>query len=112
MACQLSVLASNSGIGRGQAQEYVDLYFDRYPGVRNFMDNIREQARQTGFRRNRIWPATLSCRKSMTVTPSGDSTRNEAQSTAPMQGTAADIIKRAMVTVQDWLLEARKCPHR
>ena len=97
-------LGKQLGIGRGQAQEYVDMYFDRYPGVRNFMDNIREQARQSGFVETefgrRLYLPEINDRNAQR--------RQYAERSAingPMQGTAADIIKLAMVTVQDWLLD-------
>jgi DNA polymerase-1 len=103
-------LGKQLGIGRGQAQEYVDMYFDRYPGVRNFMDNIREQARQSGFVETefgrRLYLPEINDRNAQR--------RQYAERSAingPMQGTAADIIKRAMVTVQDWLLD-RQVPAR
>ena len=103
-------LGKQLGIGRGQAQEYVDLYFDRYPGVRKFMDDIREQARQTGFVETefgrRLYLPEINDRNAQRRQYAERSAIN-----APMQGTAADIIKRAMVTVQDWLLSS-KAPAR
>ena len=103
-------LGKQLGIGRGQAQEYVDMYFDRYPGVKNFMDDIREQARQTGFVETefgrRLYLPEINDRNAQRRQYAERSAIN-----APMQGTAADIIKRAMVTVQNWLLE-KKVPAR
>ncbi|MDA0706265.1 MAG: DNA polymerase I [Proteobacteria bacterium] len=99
-------LAKQLGIARGQAQEYVNLYFDRYPGVRAFMDNIREQARVDGFVETvfgrRLYLPEINSRNA--------NLRQYAERTAinaPMQGTAADIIKRAMIKVHDWLLAER-----
>ena len=95
-------LAKNLGIDRGQAQDYVSLYFSRYPGVRDFMERMREQAREQGYvetlfgRRlylNDIHARNLGLRAGA----------ERAAINAPMQGTAADIIKRAMVNVDDWL---------
>ncbi|MGI9203855.1 MAG: DNA polymerase I [Woeseiaceae bacterium] len=95
-------LGKQLGIGRGQAQEYVDLYFDRYPGVRKFMDNIREQAREAGYVETefgrRLYLPEINARNAQRRQYAERSAIN-----APMQGTAADIIKRAMVTVQEWL---------
>ncbi len=103
-------LGKQLGIGRGQAQEYVDLYFDRYPGVRKFMDDTREQARETGFVETefgrRLYLPEINDRNAQRRQYAERSAIN-----APMQGTAADIIKRAMVTVQDWLLSS-KAPAR
>ena len=103
-------LGKQLGIGRGQAQEYVDMYFDRYPGVKKFMDDIREQARQRGFVETefgrRLYLPEINDRNAQRRQYAERSAIN-----APMQGTAADIIKRAMVTVHDWLL-SKKVPAR
>jgi len=103
-------LGKQLGISRGQAQEYVDLYFDRYPGVRRFMDDTREQARQQG------WVETVFGRRLYLpeINDRNMQRRQYAERSAinaPMQGTAADIIKRAMISVQDWL-ERDKAPAR
>jgi DNA polymerase-1 len=96
-------LAKQLDISRREAQEYVNLYFDRYPGVKAFMDNIRETAREQGYVETvfgrRLYLPEINARNAQR--------RQYAERTAinaPMQGTAADIIKRAMRTVQDWLL--------
>jgi DNA polymerase-1 len=103
-------LGKQLGIGRNQAQEYVDLYFDRYPGVKKFMDDIREQARSAGYVETvfgrRLYLPDINERN----VPRRQYAERSAIN-APMQGTAADIIKRAMITVQDWLLE-KKVPAR
>jgi len=95
-------LGKQLGIGRGQAQEYVDLYFERYPGVKKFMDDTREQARQAGFVETefgrRLYLPEINDRNAQRRQYAERSAIN-----APMQGTAADIIKRAMITVQAWL---------
>ena len=99
-------LARQLGIERGAAQEYVDLYFSRYPGVRAFMDRIRVQAREDRY------VETLFGRR-LYLTDIGHSNqgrRAAAERTAinaPMQGTAADIIKRAMIAVDHWIEEER-----
>jgi len=94
-------LARNLGIERGAAARYVERYFERYPGVKRFMDNTRAQARETGyvetvFGRRLYLPDIRSGNAQM---------RQYAERSAinaPMQGTAADIIKRAMISVDAW----------
>tara|TARA_R110002096_G_scaffold154_21_gene884 strand:- start:4534 stop:7224 length:2691 start_codon:yes stop_codon:yes gene_type:complete len=95
-------LAKQLGISRGEAQEYVDLYFDRYPGVKKFMDDIREKASADGYVETvfgrRLYLPEINARNA--------NRRQYAERTAinaPMQGTAADIIKRAMISVHGWL---------
>ena len=103
-------LGKQLGIGRGQAQEYMDLYFDRYPGVKQFMDDIRDRARQEGYVETefgrRLYLPEITDRNVQRRQYAERSAIN-----APMQGTAADIIKRAMITVQTWL-EDSKAPAR
>lgn len=103
-------LGKQLGIGRAQAQEYIDLYFDRYPGVKKFMDDIREQARQNGYVETvfgrRLYLPEINDRNANRRQYAERSAIN-----APMQGTAADIIKRAMIAVHDWLLSS-KAPAR
>jgi len=95
-------LARQLGIDRGAAQEYVDLYFKRYPGVKAFMEQIREQAR-----RDRYVETLFGRRLYLTdIDHSNQGRRAAAERTAinaPMQGTAADIIKRAMIAVDRWI---------
>ena len=92
-------LAKQLGIGRGEAQQYVDLYFDRYPGVKSFMDRTREQAREQGYvetvRGRRLYLPEIRSRNRQLQQYAERSAIN-----APMQGTAADIIKLAMLRVQ------------
>jgi len=95
-------LAKQLGITRGEAQEYVNLYFDRYPGVKAYMDDIREKASKDGFVETvfgrRLYLPEINARNA--------NRRQYAERTAinaPMQGTAADIIKRAMLAVHQWL---------
>jgi DNA polymerase-1 len=99
-------LAKQLNVPRGEAQEYIDLYFERYPGVKAFMDDIREKARKQGYVETvfgrRLYLPEINARNQQR--------RQYAERTAinaPMQGTAADIIKRAMITVQDWLLSSK-----
>ncbi len=95
-------LAKQLGISRGQAQEYVDLYFDRYPGVKAYMDNIREIAREQGYVET-VFGRRLYLPE---INAKNVNRRQYAERTAinaPMQGTAADIIKRAMIEVHAWL---------
>jgi DNA polymerase-1 len=95
-------LARQLGIDRGAAQEYVDLYFSRYPGVRAFMDRIRAEARA-----NRYVETLFGRRLYLTdIDHSNQGRRAAAERTAinaPMQGSAADIIKRAMIAVDRWI---------
>jgi len=95
-------LGKQLGISRGQAQEYVNLYFDRYPGVKAYMDNIRETARAQGYVETvfgrRLYLPEINARNVNRRQYAERSAIN-----APMQGTAADIIKRAMIEVQAWI---------
>jgi DNA polymerase-1 len=95
-------LARQLGIERGVAQEYVDLYFARYPGVREFMDRIRVQAAA-----DRYVETLFGRRLYLTnINHSNNQLRSAAERTAinaPMQGTAADIIKRAMIQTDHWI---------
>jgi DNA polymerase-1 len=94
-------LARQLGVARSAAQTYVDLYFARYPGVRRYMDATREQARRDGFvetvfGRRLFLPEIRSHNRSL------QQYAERSAINAPMQGTAADIIKRAMITVDQW----------
>ena len=95
-------LGKQLGISRGEAQEYVDLYFDRYPGVKRYMDDIRDTARERGFVETvfgrRLYLPEINARNAQRRQYAERSAIN-----APMQGTAADIIKRAMIAVDAWL---------
>jgi len=95
-------LGKQLGIARSQAQEYIDLYFDRYPGVKAYMDNIREKASRDGYVETvfgrRLYLPEINARNAPRRQYAERSAIN-----APMQGTAADIIKRAMINVHDWL---------
>jgi DNA polymerase-1 len=95
-------LARQLGIGRGEAQRYVDRYFERYPGVRRYMDETRNQARELGYVETvygrRLYLPDIRSRNAALRQYAERSAIN-----APMQGTAADIIKRAMIAVDSWL---------
>ena len=103
-------LARQLGIGRGEAQKYMDLYFERYPGVKRYMEETRRQARETGFVETvfgrRLYLPEIQSRNQALRQYAERSAIN-----APMQGTAADIIKRAMIEVDGWL-QASKAPAR
>ncbi|KAF1712460.1 DNA polymerase I [Pseudoxanthomonas kalamensis DSM 18571] len=99
-------LARNLGIGRGEAQDYIGLYFSRYPGVRDFMERTRQQAREQGYVET-VFGRRLYLEYIHKGTQGQRAGAERAAINAPMQGTAADIIKRAMVAVDAWL-----APHR
>ena len=97
-------LAKQLGISRGEAQHYVDRYFARYPGVKAYMDATRELAREQGFVET-VFGRRLYIPE---IRASNQQRRQYAERTAinaPMQGTAADIIKRAMLRIDAWLAE-------
>ena len=95
-------LAQRLGIPRGEAAEYVQRYFERYPGVKAFMDSTREQARRDGYVETMFGRRLyLDALRSRNAAQRAGAER--AAINAPMQGTAADIIKRAMVSIDDWL---------
>jgi DNA polymerase-1 len=95
-------LARQLGIERGLAQAYIDRYFERYPGVRTFMDRIRVQARERGYVETlfgrRLYLPEIGSRNGQRRAAAERTAIN-----APMQGTAADIIKRAMIAVDGWI---------
>jgi DNA polymerase-1 len=95
-------LARQLGIGRGEAQKYVDLYFERYPGVKRYMDETKQRARDAGFVETlfgrRLYLPDIQSRNQALRQYAERSAIN-----APMQGSAADIIKRAMIAVDAWL---------
>jgi DNA polymerase-1 len=99
-------VAQNLGIDRGTAQTYVERYFQRFPGSKRYMDETRKRAKELGYVETvfgrRLWLPELR---------SGAPVRRQAAEraaiNAPMQGTAADLIKLAMIAVQEWLDESR-----
>jgi len=99
-------LARNLGIGQGEARDYIARYFNRYPGVQQYMEDTRERARQQGF------VETLFGRRLYLPEIGSRNAARRAQServaiNAPMQGSAADIIKRAMLLVYERLRSSR-----
>jgi DNA polymerase-1 len=97
-------LGKQLSIGRKEAQQYVDTYFERYPGVLRYMDETKALAREQGYVETvfgrRLYLPDINARNAVQ--------RQYAERTAinaPMQGTAADIIKRAMIEVHRWLIE-------
>lgn len=99
-------LASQLGVDRAAAQSYIDRYFARYPGVREYMQNTREAAKQRGYVETyfgrRLWVPEIN-------SPNGMRRQGaeRAAINAPMQGTAADLIKLAMIAVHGWLAEQK-----
>jgi len=95
-------LARQLNIGRGEAQTYVDTYFERYPGVHDYMERTRQQAHEDGYvetlHGRRLYLPEIRSRNVQRRQYAERSAIN-----APMQGTAADIIKRAMIDVHGWL---------
>ena len=95
-------LARNLGIGRGEAQEYIATYFSRYPGVRDFMERTRQQAREQGYVET-VFGRRLYLEYIQRGNQAQRAGAERAAINAPMQGTAADIIKRAMIDIDHWL---------
>ncbi|CAA0114928.1 DNA polymerase I [Halioglobus japonicus] len=97
-------LAKQLHLGRQEAQQYIDRYFERYPGVAEYMDRTRALAKEQGYVETlfgrRLYLPNINARNKMHVQAAERTAIN-----APMQGTAADIIKRAMLTVDAWLQE-------
>ena len=97
-------LGKQLNIGRNEAQKYVETYFERYPGVKRYMEETKQLAREQGYVETvfgrRLYLPDINAKNAMQ--------RQYAERTAinaPMQGTAADIIKRAMLDVHLWLAE-------
>ncbi len=95
-------LARQLHLPRGEAQDYIDRYFERYPGVQDYMDRTRALAHEQGFVETlfgrRLYLPEINARNKMRQQAAERTAIN-----APMQGSAADIIKRAMLTVDEWL---------
>jgi DNA polymerase-1 len=99
-------LAAQLGIERSAAQQYMDRYFTRYPGVKAYMDQTRQSAREKGyvetvFGRRLYMPDIRAANNQRRMGA------ERAAINAPMQGTAADLIKLAMIAVHDWLAQQR-----
>ena len=97
-------LSKQLGIGRHQAQEYMDKYFERYPGVLTYMEETRKQAMEQGYVETlfgrRLYLPDIKSKNQMRKKGA-----ERAAINAPMQGTAADIIKKAMLAVDAWITE-------
>jgi DNA polymerase-1 len=95
-------LAQQLGLERATAQAYIDSYFARYPGVANYMESTRQTAREQGYVETvfgrRLWLPEIR-----SSSPARRSGAERAAINAPMQGTAADLIKLAMIAVQGWI---------
>jgi DNA polymerase-1 len=95
-------LAGNLGIERSAAQQYIDTYFARYPGVADYMASTRVRAKEMGYVETvfgrRLWLPEIRSANGMRRQGA-----ERAAINAPMQGTAADLIKLAMIAVQDWI---------
>ncbi len=96
-------LAQQLGIERNAAQQFIDRYFQRYPGVAEYMQRTREFARDARLRRDGVRSAALAARHQRAAGGPRRAGAERAAINAPMQGTAADLIKLAMIAVQDWL---------
>jgi len=103
-------LGKQLGLGRNEAQEYIDLYFDRYPGVADYMVRTRALAHEKGYvetlRGRRLYLPEINARNRQRQQAAERTAIN-----APMQGTAADMIKQAMLAVDAWL-DASQTPAR
>jgi DNA polymerase-1 len=99
-------LAQNLGIERATAQAYIESYFNRYPGVKKFMDETRDKARRDGYVET-VFGRRLRLPEINSGSPARRQGAERAAINAPMQGTAADLIKLAMVAVQNWLHERK-----
>ncbi|MEE4218153.1 MAG: DNA polymerase I [Xanthomonadales bacterium] len=95
-------LAKQLGIGRAEAQRYMDTYFERYPGVQQFMEYTRENARERGYVET-LFGRRLYLPEIKASNMQRRQGAERAAINAPMQGSAADIIKRAMISVDEWL---------
>jgi DNA polymerase-1 len=103
-------LARQLGVGRGEAQDYMARYFSRYPGVREFMDRMREEAHRDGYVET-LFGRRLHLDYINSKNQVQRSGAERAAINAPMQGTAADIIKRAMIDVDAWLIDQDEPAH-
>ncbi len=99
-------LARQLGIERAAAQQYMDRYFTRYPGVADYMKRTREAARTTGYVET-VFGRKLWLPEIKSGSPARRQGAERAAINAPMQGTAADLIKMAMIAVDRWLAEGR-----
>jgi DNA polymerase-1 len=104
-------LAKQLSVERQDAQHYIDTYFHRYPKVREYMDSTREQAHQQGYVETlfgrRLYLSEINARNIMRQKAAERMAIN-----APMQGTAADIIKKTMIAIAHWQQKQKNCPAR
>ncbi|MGB0712539.1 MAG: DNA polymerase I [Gammaproteobacteria bacterium] len=100
-------LSAQLGIERSEAQSFVDLYFDRYPGVKRYMEDTRKKAHDDGYVET-LYGRRLYLPDIQHRNPQIRAGAERAAINAPMQGTAADIIKRAMIDVDEWI-QAEAC---
>ncbi|MFZ4077563.1 MAG: DNA polymerase, partial [Legionellaceae bacterium] len=104
-------LAKQLGVDRSDAQHYIDCYFNRYPGVFDYMERTRQQAHAQGYVETmlgrRLYLPEINVRNKMRQKAAERMAIN-----APMQGTAADIIKKAMIAVDHWQRNTPSCPAR
>lgn len=104
-------LAKQLGVDRSDAQHYIDCYFNRYPGVFDYMERTRQQAHARGYVETilgrRLYLPEINVRNKMRQKAAERMAIN-----APMQGTAADIIKKAMIAVDHWQKSTPSCPAR
>ncbi|WP_394175285.1 DNA polymerase I [Thalassotalea litorea] len=96
-------LAKQLGIPRGRAQDYMDTYFERYPGVLTYMEDTRQLANEQGYVET-LFGRRLFLPEIKSRNGARKKAAERAAINAPMQGTAADIIKKAMLAVDDWLI--------
>ncbi|MCH2327685.1 MAG: DNA polymerase, partial [Rhodospirillales bacterium] len=99
-------LARQLGIGNSEAGEYIDAYFEKYPGIRDYMDRTKEQAREKGFVET-LFGRKCHIRSINEKNPNVRGLAERAAINAPIQGGAADIIKRAMIRLPDALADAK-----
>jgi DNA polymerase-1 len=99
-------LAGQLGIERSAAQQYMERYFLRYPGVKDYMERTRESARNLGYVET-VFGRRLYLNDIKAANPARRQGAERAAINAPMQGTAADLIKLAMVAVQNWISSSR-----
>ena len=95
-------LAKQLGIPRGEAQHYMDTYFERYPGVMQYMEDTRSRAAEKGYVET-IYGRRLHLPEIQSRNGMRRKAAERAAINAPMQGTAADIIKKAMLLVDEWI---------
>ncbi|MDA1097467.1 MAG: DNA polymerase I [Proteobacteria bacterium] len=98
-------LANNLGIGRGEAQDYINAYFERYPGIRDYMERTKESCRQLGYVET-IYGRRVHMPGINDKNPARRGFHERAAINAPIQGSAADVIRRAMVAIPGAMAKA------